>query len=126
PRLRIFVTWLGLCALLFAALAVLQYHDLITLPEQEPEAVIGTGEMDRATARARAEAAKYAYVKETEYDPESGQMVEFRRLRGTGIFRDPNDICLLLTMGLFIALYGATDTAQGALRLAWVGPILFF
>src|SRR5262249_4539775 len=69
---------------------------------------------------------KKAFVKDKEYDAESGQEIEFRRLRGTGLYRDPNDICLLLSMGLFIALYSLTDAAQGALRLLWIAPAGFF
>ena len=118
-RLRVFLMCLGLSAVAFVTLAVLQYHEVITLPEPEPVAV----GFDRPKGNGHN---KDAFVKDQEYDAESGQMVEFKRLRGTGIFRDPNDICLLLTMGIFIALYGLTDNGLGALRFAWVGPLVFF
>jgi putative inorganic carbon (hco3(-)) transporter len=119
-RLRIFLTCLGLFAVAFVTLAVLQYHEVITLPEPPLAAVTA----DRG--KAGEPSATDAFVKDREYDPESGQMVEFKRLRGTGIFRDPNDICLLLTMGVFIALYGLTDSSQGVFRLGWLGPLAFF
>jgi O-antigen ligase len=50
--------------------------------------------------------------------------VEFKRLRGTGTFKDPNDLCLLLTMGMFIALYGVTDPRLGGFRWGWLFPLV--
>jgi hypothetical protein len=118
-RLRIFVGCLGICAVLFVVLSILQYHEVIVLPQPQPYVLAG----DRAKG---SETSMGAYVKDMEWDPVSGQNVEFKRLRGTGIFRDPNDLCLLLAMGLFIALYGFTDRAQGVFRLAWLPPLVLF
>jgi len=118
-RLRIYMACLGFFSVAFVTLAVLQYHEVITLPAPEP--LTATWERPRGNEHTRD-----AFVKDMEYDPVSGQVVEFKRLRGTGIFRDPNDICLLLTMGLFIAIYGLTDKAQSVFRLVWLGPILLF
>src|SRR5262249_24449883 len=56
----------------------------------------------------------------------SGQMVEFKRLRGSGIFMDPNDLSLLVTVGLLIALWALTDGGQGVFRFAWLGPLALF
>jgi O-Antigen ligase len=121
-RLRIFITSIGLFAVLFVSLAVLQYHDVMKLPEPEPEELAAA-----AAENPKAyENLKAAFVTDVEYDPISGQMVEFKRLRGTGTFRDPNDMCLLLSMGIFIALFGLTDHSQSVFRWAWVGPLLFF
>ncbi|HYV35738.1 MAG TPA: O-antigen ligase family protein [Gemmataceae bacterium] len=118
-RLRVFLACLGVCAVAFVMLAVLQYHEVIELPEPEP--VVGTIDSTKGS-----EQRKGAFVKDGEYDPEIGQIVDVKRLRGTGIYRDPNDLSLLLTMGLFIALYGLTDTNQGVFRLGWLGPLLLF
>jgi hypothetical protein len=119
-RLRVFVLALGCCAVVFVTLAVLQYHEVIKLPEPE---VVVVADAEQAKKQ---EADKNAFVKDYEYDAETGRTVEFKRLRGTGIFRDPNDLSLLLTMGLFIALYGFTDLQLGVFRLAWLGAIGFF
>jgi len=121
-RLRIFVVCLGLFAVAFVTLAVLQYHEVITLPPPEPH----LGEVGTIDSLQGNNNGNDAFVKDLDYDPVAGQMIEFKRLRGTGIFRDPNDICLLLTMGMFIALYGLTDSRQGGFRLAWLGPLIFF
>src|SRR5580765_6003661 len=109
-RLRVFVICLGFCAVSFVTLSVLQYHEVIVLPEPPPTAV--------ALSKAKGgEITNDAFVKETVYDTETAQLVEVKRLRGTGIFRDPNDMCLLLTLGIFIALYSLTDLQQGVIRL---------
>src|SRR5207249_2472759 len=92
-RLRMFVTCLGVCAVVFVTLALLQYHEVIELPEPEPV----VGELGRPKSNVDT---KEAYVKDVVYDEETGQNVEVKRLRGTGIFRDPNDLSLLLTTGL--------------------------
>jgi hypothetical protein len=117
-RLRVFVVCLGLCSLTFVTLAMMQYHELITLPAPEP--------LQFADKSSGSDAGKEAFVKDKEYDPVSGQMVEFKRLRGTGIFRDPNDLSLLLTTGFFIALFAFTDRPRGFLRFAWLIPLVFF
>jgi hypothetical protein len=115
-RLRIFLGSLGVFAVLFVVLSVLQYHGVITLPQPEPNLLISD----------RNKGPEGAYVKDMEYDPALGQKVEFRRLRGSGIFADPNDLSLLLTMGVFIALYGLMDVTQGIFRLGWLGPLVLF
>jgi O-antigen ligase len=117
-RLRTFLAWVGVCSAVFVTLAVLQYHGAINPPRPEVLAL--------ASDRTKAVEDQLAYVKDMDYDPESGQMVEFKRLRGTGIYRDPNDIALLLTMGMLIAGYFLTDTKQGVFRLLWAAPLLFF
>jgi hypothetical protein len=119
-RLRIFLICIGFFSVLFVSVAVLQYHDVLKLPEPEPEELVGA--LDNPKAHQNA---KNAFVTDKEYDAVSGQMIEFKRLRGTGIFRDPNDISLLLSLGIFIALFGLTDISQGVFRLGWLGPLVF-
>jgi hypothetical protein len=119
-RLRVYLFSLGLFAVAFVSLAVLQYHEVIPYPE--PEYAIATT-TDRPKG---SEAIHGAFIKEMDYDPVIGQVIEIRRLRGTGTFKDPNDLCLLLTMGLFIAFYGLTDPRLGGLRWGWIMPVFLF
>jgi putative inorganic carbon (hco3(-)) transporter len=116
-RFRAFIAFLGLCTLAVGTLAVLHYYEVMVLPEPEPVA----GVMDRTHRNVQ-----NGYVKEREYNPASGQVEDIQRLCGTGIFGDPNELSLVLTMGAFIALWGLTDSRQGVFRLGWVGPLLFF
>jgi O-antigen ligase len=96
-RLRTFLLCFVLFAAVVAALAVLQYHEIIKLPNLNPTKENG--------------ADKGAFI---------------YRLRGSGIFHDPNDLCILLVISLLLALYWLTDTRSGLLRLAMIGPLLLF
>jgi hypothetical protein len=119
-RLRVFLFCVGIFSVVCVSLAVLEYHDVLKLPQPEPEVVLDA--LGRPQTKANE---KSAFVTDKEYDSQTGQMVEFKRLRGVGIFADPNDISLLLTMGIFVALFGLSDKVQGGLRLLWAGPLVF-
>jgi hypothetical protein len=47
------------------------------------------------------------------------------QLRGTGIYNDPNDLCLILVTASLAALYLAT-TSSGLSRLPWLAPVGLF
>ena len=96
-RLKRFLFWLAIFAAALALLAVLQYHDLIRLPNLKALQAVET---DRAT----------------------GRDVIVRRLQATGPFHDPNDLCVLLVVGILLAAHGLTDRRKGSWRLAWLGP----
>ena len=56
-------------------------------------------------------------------DPEDG--VNFiRRMRGTGIFQDPNDIAMVICATGVICAYFLTDSSATKLRLLWLIPML--
>lgn len=46
------------------------------------------------------------------------------RLRGSGVFADPNDLCVLLNVGILLSLYWLTEgnRSWGA-RLIWLAPL---
>jgi O-antigen ligase len=99
-RLRTFLRCFVLFAAVVAALAVLQYHDFIKLPNLNPikESISNAG----------------------------GKETYIYRLQGSGIFQDPNDLCILLVVSLLLALYWLRDRRSGFLRLAMIGPLLLF
>lgn len=99
-RLRIFLLCFVLFAAVVALLAILQFHDIIELPNLNP-------------------------VKDTGRNA-AGQESSFLRLRGSGIFHDPNDLCILMVVSLLLALYWLTDAQFGLLRLGMLGPLLLF
>jgi hypothetical protein len=100
-RLRRFLGWLLLCTAVVALLAILHYHGVINLPNQK-------------------------VLKALEKDQESGRDVVIQRLQGTGIFQDPNDLCVLLVAGILLALYLMTDRRGGLWRFTWLGPLGLF
>jgi hypothetical protein len=119
-RLRIFLLWVGIFSAAVTLLAVLRYHDVveIELPEPTLPAIQAEGhQSERGTA---------AFVEDRVRDPETGEMVVLKRLRGTGIFKDPNDLCLVLIGGIPLGLYWLTERRAGALRLFWLGPLALF
>jgi O-antigen ligase len=99
-RLCGFVRWLGYFVVALAGLAVLQYHGFIELP--------GLG-----------------VVSERFFDHESATWTTIPRLCSTGIFNDPNDLCLALSLGTFISLYHV-EVHRGIARLLWLAPPVLF
>jgi putative inorganic carbon (HCO3(-)) transporter len=101
-RLRRFLFWLLACILVLTSLAVLQYHGFIHI-------------------------ASFAEISERTFDPETGKFIAIRRLRGTGIFNDPNDISLLLLVGMSIALFWLANRRVGILyRILGLFPFGLF
>jgi O-antigen ligase len=54
------------------------------------------------------------------FDTETGEVTLLQRLCGAGIFHDPNDLCVLLAVGLFVVLYFLGDSEVGPLRLVYL------
>jgi hypothetical protein len=55
-----------------------------------------------------------------------GNPILFQRMRGTGIFQDPNDLAMVIVAGGVLALYFLTDQSLGALRGLWLGSLIVF
>ncbi len=103
-RLRIFLSWLALCIGGMALLSILDYHGIRSLPKTSTS----TG-MEEA------------------YQPQNvddGPVV--RRMVGTGLFNDPNDLCVLLVVGVMLALYRLADVRSGVRRVLWLVPLALF
>jgi hypothetical protein len=100
-RLRWFLYWLVGFMIILAALALLQYYGAISIPALE-------------------------VLKMKEMDAQTGEEIEFVRLRSTGIFNDPNDLCLILLIGMGISLYGLGGKGFGPARLFWLAPLVLF
>ncbi len=100
-RLRAFLAALPVFAVVVTALAVLAYHGKIDIPDLEP-------------------------LSETWADPDTGEEIVALRMRSTGIFNDPNDLCLLLVTSIVLSLYHLTNPAQRLLALLWLAPLALF
>ncbi len=50
----------------------------------------------------------------------------FARMRGTGIFQDPNDLAMVIVAGGVLCLYFLTDKSLAVFRWLWALPILVF
>ena len=51
---------------------------------------------------------------------------DVRRLAGTGLFSDPNDVCEILNCAMFLCFCGLLDRADGFWRILWLGPMAVF
>lgn len=99
-RLRSFLKWLILFTAISTSLALLHFHGIINLPALEA-------------------------LQRRDFD-ESGEETFFLQLRSTGIFNDPNDLCLILTVGILVCLYFAGDPDSRQMRPVWLLPVGLF
>jgi putative inorganic carbon (hco3(-)) transporter len=100
-RLRAYLLCFVLFAAIVASLAVLQFHGYITLPNLNP-------------------------IKDVMRSDATGKQTYIYRLQGSGIFQDPNDLCILLVVSILLALYWLTDHRSGIFRLAMLAPLVLF
>ena len=63
---------------------------------------------------------------QTEIDPASGEQFILPRLVSTGIFNDPNDLCLVLGLGILSCVYCAATSDGWAGWFVWLLPIPLF
>lgn len=99
PRLAHFLKWLLACIVMVAGLALLQFHGAIDIPAlkeyQQRDEIAATGEIHLV-----------------------------RRLRSTGIFNDPNDLSMILLVGMAVCGAGWTGVLDKRIpRAAWLAPM---
>ncbi len=99
-HLRSFLGWVVAFALALSSLAVLHYQGVINVPSLEA-------------------------CQQKDIDPATGEVYVIPRLCSTGIFNDPNDLSMMLVLGILFALY-LMDSRQGIGRFLWLAPIGFF
>lgn len=97
-RLKIFLYCLPFYCLVLTTVTVLQYHDILQLPTLQP---LPDSERDRVT----------------------GEIIVFERLQGSGIFQDPNELCVMLATALPLVFY-ILVRANFLLRFLLGGTIL--
>jgi O-antigen ligase len=98
-RLKLFLRCIVGIVLVPILLAVLHYHGFIYI----------------RTFQYRAE--------EVAFDPTLMADTGVRRLRATGNFGDPNDVCEILNCALIFGLYGLLNRGSGLARVIWLAPI---
>lgn len=84
-----------------ATLGVLQYHEMIDIEAIRP-------------------------IIDRRVDKETGEYIENLRLVSSGLFNDPNDLCLILVFGSLCCLYQAATTSKWLLKGVWLLPIGLF
>lgn len=100
-RLRWFLAFLVGNIVALTVLALLQYHGWVDLPALAP---VGDGEVDA----------------------ETGQAFIVMRLCSAGIFNDPNDLSLILIVGIGSSLFLVGADRGQVPRLHWLVPAVLF
>jgi O-antigen ligase len=90
-RLRSLLFWMVSFIAVLTTVAVLQYHGVLDVPS-------------------------LSVLEERGWNMETGQLTIFLRLRGTGIFNDPNDLSLILVAGTLIAFFVLAGPYPAPLR----------
>jgi hypothetical protein len=100
-RLRGFIGWCVVLISVLTAITLLQYHEYIDVEHMRPIAQGVT-------------------------DEETGEVTTTYRIRSTGIFNDPNDLCLVLVFGSLCCAYRAVTCGSVPLGVLWVSPVAVF
>ena len=100
-RLRAMLTGLLIFIAVMTALALCQYHGVIDVPTLK-------------------------VLERNEEDPATGEIVVILQLVGTGIFNDPNDFSLALSLGCLVSLYLVGERRYGIFRGLWLGSFGLF
>jgi hypothetical protein len=101
-RFRMFVAVLVVLIGALTAIALAQHHGVTDFPNIVP-------------------------TTQREVDPATGEEYTLSRLVSTGIFNDPNDLCLILGLGILSCVFCATTSSLGLIgRIVWLLPIPLF
>jgi putative inorganic carbon (hco3(-)) transporter len=100
-RLRWFMFWLVWFAGILTTVAVLQFYQVIHLPTLRP-------------------------LRDVDFDVTTGQQVYIYRLQGSGVFQDPNELCLILAALVPLCLYQLTNRRLGVARVFALAPLALF
>jgi hypothetical protein len=101
-RFRAFVIAILILIVILCGIAVAQQLKLVNFPNIQPA-------MQRVV------------------DPLTGEESFIERMTSSGILGDPNDLCLILGLGMLCCVYGASTTPAGvAMRVLWLSPIPLF
>jgi hypothetical protein len=100
-RFRGFIGWCVVLISVLTAISLLQYHEYIDVEHMRPIAQPVT-------------------------DPEIGEPTYSYRIRSTGIFNDPNDLCLVLVFGGLCCAYRAYTCGSVPVGVLWVLPVAAF
>lgn len=97
-RFKLFLLNTACCSVVMVGLCVVDYFEVIDL--------------DFVT-----------HVTDRDGEDDTGEVEIVLRMRGTGIFEDPNDISLLIVASIILCVYFMTDKMFGAVRGLWLLPM---
>jgi hypothetical protein len=119
-RLRQLLYWLVLFFAALTVVAILRYHTDIAANAPRTKSPL------EANKDGKNVGLHGTYVVDQVRDPQTGDLVDVKRMCGTGIFNDPNDLALALITAIPLCLYWLTDPKRKAARPLWIALILLF
>ena len=100
-----------MCTVCTTAVSVLRYHEVMDTP---PPIMSEADLQDHHRQTAKQE----AFITDIETDKKTGETLQFKRLRATGIFKDCNQLAVLIVGIMSLTLYSGHGPASNA---AWYG-----
>lgn len=100
-RLKTLLAWIGVFATVVAGIALLDYFEYYDVES-------------------------ITHPTQWYFNKEIGEMGRVSRLASSGMFGDPNDLCLLLIMGSYACIYRSTIAENLVFRLLWLSPLGVF
>ena len=98
-RLKVFLLTVAVCTSTMVTLCVLDYHEILDV-----EFIQQLNDVNGHT--------------------DEGKTIFVKRMRGTGIFQDPNDMAMVICAAGVLCTYFLTNRSLGTLRLAWLVPMI--
>ncbi|MGD9858036.1 MAG: O-antigen ligase family protein, partial [Planctomycetaceae bacterium] len=122
-RLRRFLICTALSASVMIAYSVRDYVDFVSVWDGNPtlaEALLHDAHLKEGEERIL----RHVVEQHTSAVSDAGDVASVYRMRGLGIFNDPNDVALLIVVTSIIGLYFLTDRKLGQVRFVWGAPLL--
>lgn len=97
-RVRTLLCWVAIFILVLAVFALLQYHEIINV-------------------------SALSVLDQWEIDPATGEALVTPRLRGAGLYHDPNDMASILALGMTAVLAGLGDRRRLLRSPLWLAAL---
>ena len=120
-RMRTFLMTTAIAATVMVAISIDSYREFVDHWSGNP-GLYQALEEDQIRDR-RGEPEQLAHVVEMHGETVEGEAMFVFRMRGMGMFHDPNDVSLLIAVVIFISTYFLTDRHLGTVRWCWLVPI---
>lgn len=121
-RMRRFLMCTALSASVMIAWSLRDFVDFVGVWDGNP-ALTEALQHDANLAEGEERLLQHVVEQHTSEVSSTGQVVTVYRMRGLGIFNDPNDVALLIVVTSIISAYFLSDRTLGAVRGFWIAPL---
>ncbi len=122
-RMRQFLMCTAISASVMIAYSVKDYSDFVGTWDGSP-ALQEAMRHDSFLPDGEQPILRHVVESHTSQVSDTGEVAYVYRMRGLGIFNDPNDVALLIVITSIISVFFLTDRGLGAVRYTWAAPLL--